>query len=115
RNAVKAGAYAFLTKPFVSNESVVIEVQNAAQLKRLREKAEHLQRELSARPPAGEMVGTCSAMREVYRLIEGVATTNSTILVLGESGTGKELIARAIHERSRRAHKPLVAVNCAAI
>jgi DNA-binding NtrC family response regulator len=114
-NAVKAGAYAFLTKPFVSNESVVIEVQNAAQLKRLREKTEHLQRELSARPPAGEMVGSCSAMREVYRLIEGVATTNSTILVLGESGTGKELIARAIHERSRRVRKPLVAVNCAAI
>jgi DNA-binding NtrC family response regulator len=114
-SAVKAGAHGFLTKPFVSNESVVIEVLNAAQFRRLRERTEHLQRELLARPPAGEMVGSCSSMREVYRRIEGVATTNSTILVLGESGTGKELVARAIHERSRRAGKPMVTVNCAAI
>jgi two-component system response regulator AtoC len=114
-SAVKAGAHGFLTKPFVSNESVVIEVLNAAQFRRLRERTEHLQRELQARPPAGEMVGSCASMREVYRRIEGVATTNSTILVLGESGTGKELVARAIHERSRRAGKPMVTVNCAAI
>jgi DNA-binding NtrC family response regulator len=114
-SAVKAGAYGFLTKPFVSNESVVIEVQNAAQFKRLREKTENLERRLSQRPSAGDMVGSCTAMREVYRLVDGVATTSSTILILGESGTGKELVARAIHERSRRASKPLVTVNCAAI
>ena len=114
-SAVKAGAHGFLTKPFVSNESVVIEVLNAAQFRRLRERTERLQIELSARPPAGEMVGSCSAMREVYRRVEGVASTNSTILVLGESGTGKELVARAIHDRSRRAGKPMVTVNCGAI
>jgi len=114
-SAVKAGAHGFLTKPFVSNESVVIEVLNAAQFRRLRERTEHLQRELSTRPPAGEMVGSCASMRDVYRRIEGVATTNSTILILGESGTGKELVARAIHDRSRRAGKPMVTVNCAAI
>jgi DNA-binding NtrC family response regulator len=114
-SAVKAGAHGFLTKPFVSNESVVIEVLNAAQFRRLRERTEHLQRELDARPPAGEMVGGCASMREVYRRIDGVASTNSTILVLGESGTGKELVARAVHDRSRRAGKPMVTVNCAAI
>ena len=114
-SAVKAGAHGFLTKPFVSNESVVIEVLNAAQFRRLRERTENLERELSARPPAGEMVGSCASMRDVYRRIEGVATTNSTILILGESGTGKELVARAIHDRSRRAGKPMVTVNCAAI
>ncbi len=114
-SAVKAGAHGFLTKPFVSNESVVIEVLNAAQFRRLRERTENLERELSARPPAGEMVGSCASMRDVYRRIEGVATTNSTILILGESGTGKELVARAIHDRSRRASKPMVTVNCAAI
>ena len=114
-SAVKAGAHGFLTKPFVSNEAVVIEVLNAAQFRRLRERTEHLQRELDARPPAGEMVGGCASMREVYRRIDGVASTNSTILVLGESGTGKELVARAIHDRSRRANKPMVTVNCAAI
>ena len=114
-SAVKAGAHGFLTKPFVSNESVVIEVLNAAQFRRLREKTEHLQKELETRPPAGAMIGTCGAMRDVYRRIEGVAGTSSTILILGESGTGKELVARAIHERSRRARKSLVTVNCAAI
>ena len=114
-SAVKAGAHGFLTKPFVSNESVVIEVLKAAQFRRLRDRTEHLQRELLARPPAGEMIGSCAAMREVYQRIDGVAATNSTILVLGESGTGKELVARAIHDRSRRADKPMVTVNCGAI
>ena len=114
-SAVKAGAHGFLTKPFVSNESIVIEVLNAAQFRRLREKTELLQRELEARPPAGEIVGSSLPMRDVYRRIEGVATTSSTILILGESGTGKELVARAVHDRSRRAAKPMVTVNCAAI
>jgi transcriptional regulator with GAF, ATPase, and Fis domain len=54
-------------------------------------------------------------MLEVYRLIEGVAPTSSTVLILGESGTGKELVARAIHQQSPRAKKPFVAVNCGAI
>ena len=114
-SAVKAGAHGFLTKPFVSNESVVLEVLNAAQFRRLREKTESLQRELLTRPRAGEMVGSCASMREVYRRVEGVATTNSTILILGESGTGKELVVRAVHDRSRRASKQMVTINCAAI
>jgi DNA-binding NtrC family response regulator len=113
-SAVKAGAYGFLTKPFVANESVVIEVLNAAGHKRLREKSERLQREL-ADLRSGEMIGLCPQMREINRIIAGVAKADSTILVLGESGTGKELVARAIHQRSRRAAKPLVTVNCAAI
>ncbi|MBX3216659.1 MAG: sigma-54-dependent Fis family transcriptional regulator [Labilithrix sp.] len=113
-SAVKEGAYGFLTKPFVANESIVIEVLNAAGHKRLRERTERLQRELAELRP-GEMVGLCPQMREVNRIISGVAKADSTILVLGESGTGKELVARAIHQRSRRAAKPLVAVNCAAI
>ena len=112
--SVKAGAYGFLTKPFVSNDAVILEIINAAQFRRLRLKTRDLERAL-ARAPAGEMVGSCPAMAEVYRLINGVATASSTILILGESGTGKELVARAIHERSRRADKPLVTVNCAAI
>jgi len=113
-SAVKEGAYGFLTKPFVANESIVIEVLNAGAHKRLRERTERLQRELADLRP-GEMVGACPQMREVNRIISGVAKADSTILVLGESGTGKELVAREIHQRSRRAGKPLVAVNCAAI
>ena len=78
-SAVKAGAYGFLTKPFASNEAVALEVLNAAQFKRLRERNERLQAQLSLRPPAGEMVGSSAKMRDVYRLIEGVATSNSTV------------------------------------
>ena len=115
-SAVKAGAHGFLTKPFVSNESVVIEVLNAAQFRRLRERTEHLQRELvgaTARRRDGRQL-----RRRCARCIDASTAsrpTNSTILVLGESGTGKELVARAIHDRSRRAGKPMVTVNCAAI
>jgi two-component system response regulator HydG len=61
------------------------------------------------------LVGRSAAMQEVYRFIEDVAETDSTVLIAGESGTGKELIAQAIHETSPRRHKPLVKVNCAAL
>jgi DNA-binding NtrC family response regulator len=71
--------------------------------------------ELSTSPDDRAIVGTSAAMREVHRVIEGVASTDATILVRGESGTGKQLVARAIHARSRRADKPLVTLDCAAI
>ena len=61
------------------------------------------------------IVGTSDEMMEVFDLVDKVADTDSTVLILGESGTGKELIARAIHYNSRRKEKPLVTVNCAAI
>jgi len=114
-SAMKAGARSFLTKPFVSNDAVVTEVMNAAQIRRLTTDVERLKREISAQAQTGRVVGTCAAIRDVYRRVEGVATTNSTVLVLGESGTGKELVARAIHDRSRRAGRPIVTVNCAAM
>ncbi|MBX3187056.1 MAG: sigma-54-dependent Fis family transcriptional regulator [Labilithrix sp.] len=108
--AAKAGAYSFITKPFRSNEELIVSTLNAAHHLRLRRTSAE-SRELAR----SGMLGTCTAMRDVQRLIEGVAPTSSTVLVLGESGTGKELVARAIHQRSRRAHKPLVTVNCGAI
>ncbi|MBX6423063.1 sigma-54-dependent Fis family transcriptional regulator [Thermosulfurimonas sp. F29] len=64
---------------------------------------------------AEEIIGKSRAIREVFRLIDKVAPTESTVLILGESGTGKELVARAIHARSRRRHGPFVPVNCGAI
>jgi DNA-binding NtrC family response regulator len=114
-NAVKLGAYHFLTKPFPSNDAVALTVGKAAEHKRLRERARHLEERLEAKEQFGEIIGTSPKMMAVYRLIEGVATATSTVLILGESGTGKELVARAIHQRSARASRPFVAVNCAAI
>src|SRR4029453_17909516 len=61
------------------------------------------------------MVGESTVMRQVYQLISKVAPTDSTVLIAGESGTGKELAARAIHQNSKRASKPFMAVNCAAL
>jgi len=113
--AVKAGAYDFLTKPFPSNDAVALTVSKAAEHRRLLERAQQLEERLLSKERFGELIGTSAKMQEVYRLIEGVASATSTVLVLGESGTGKELVARAIHQRSGRAGKPFVPVNCAAI
>jgi DNA-binding NtrC family response regulator len=71
--------------------------------------------ELSDRTSLGDIVGESAAMRRIYAMIERVAPTDSTVLIQGETGTGKELVARAIHERSRRAGGPFVAIDCGAI
>jgi two-component system response regulator HydG len=113
--AMKGGAYHFLTKPFHSNDAVVHAVQKAAEHKRLVDRTRRLEQTLLSRERFGEIIGTSPRMQEVYRLIEGVATATSTVLILGDSGTGKELVARAIHQRSPRAKQPFVAINCAAI
>ena len=113
--AVKSGAYDFLTKPFASNDAVALAVTKAADHKRLVERAARLEQRLVAHARFGELVGTSPKMQAVYRLIEGVASATSTVLILGESGTGKELVARAIHQHSARAERPFVPVNCAAI
>jgi len=113
--AVKLGAYQFLTKPFVSNDAVAIIVAQAAEHKRLLDRTRHLEQRLEAQEQFGELIGTAPKMLAVYRLVEGVAAATSTVLIQGDTGTGKELVARAIHQRSARASRPFVAVNCAAI
>ena len=113
--AMKAGAYHFLTKPFHSNDAVAHAVLKAAEHRRLADHARQLEQALLSKERFGALIGDSPKMLEVYRLIEGVATTSSTVLVLGESGTGKELVARAIHQNSPRARKAFVAVNCGAI
>ncbi len=75
----------------------------------------YLHQELSCDQRWGEIVGRCSALKEIRRLVEQVAPTNATVLILGETGTGKELIARAIHRLSGRKERALVKLNCAAI
>jgi two-component system response regulator HydG len=113
-SAIRAGAYDFINKP-IEIEILAIAVERAAAHKRLREEVKRLQIEAGRLPHFEEIVGQGPAMRAVYDLIEGVASSDATVLVTGESGTGKELVARAIHGRSRRNKGPFVAINCAAM
>ena len=113
--AMKAGAYHFLTKPFHSNDAVAHAVAKAGEHRRLADRARQLEQVLLSKERFGEIIGNSPRILEVFRLIEGVGPTSSTVMILGESGTGKELVARAIHQHGPRAKKPFVAVNCGAI
>ena len=115
--ALRGGAHDFIEKPFQIDE-LVKRVDNAL----LHEKAVHaieenveLKRQLRDKFRFESMIGSSTRMEAVYRLIERVANTDSTVLILGESGTGKELVARALHYNSRRAAMPFLAVNCSAL
>jgi two-component system response regulator AtoC len=112
-DAVRRGAYDYFTKPFSLDELEII-VRRALEKKRLLAELDRLNQALAIRRQ-GRLVGASRAMEDVLRLIDRVAPTDSTVLILGESGTGKELIAEAIHERSTRSSRPLVKLNCAAI
>jgi two-component system response regulator HydG len=111
--AIRAGAYDFVLKPFKLQPFQLV-IERAARYRELAAEVRRLREEAS---PAsfGAIVGQSPPMRAVFDLIARVAATDSTVLVTGESGTGKELVARAIHQRSRRAAGPFVAINCAAV
>jgi two-component system, NtrC family, response regulator HydG len=125
--AMKLGAADFLTKPFSSEEfGVKVDrlLQSQAERERLRRENQSLRventylregLELAQPPRYGEIVGESEAMRAVFRWIDRVAPSDSTVMIYGESGTGKELVARAIHAGSPRAHQAFVRVNCGAL
>jgi DNA-binding NtrC family response regulator len=110
--AMRAGAFHFVTKPFKMKELEVL-VTRALDQRRLVEENRRLKQE--ARSRTVPLIGHGKAMTEVLRLVRLVADTTSTVLILGESGTGKEVLARAIHDTSRRNGGPFVPVNCSAI
>ena len=112
--AMKLGAFHYLTKPF-NREELKVTVLKALQLQGLSEENRLLKEELSGREEFKRIVGTSRAMEGVFSVVRKVADTEATILITGESGTGKELVARAIHSGSSRRGAPFVAVNCAAI
>jgi two-component system response regulator AtoC len=112
--AMKAGAYDYLGKPFRPDE-VLLVLRKAEERERLRAENRRLRREIEASRGAGAIVAGSAAMKEVLRLLQKVAPAKTTVLITGESGTGKELIARALHEMSPRAERSFVAVNCGAI
>jgi DNA-binding NtrC family response regulator len=113
--AIKAGAYDYLAKPFEVDELRLV-VKNALEAANLRRENEKLRAALKAARGAGELLGDSEPMRRIYDLIAKVAMTDVTVLICGESGTGKELVARAIHEQSaHRRNGDFVAMNCAAL
>ncbi|MCG3149843.1 MAG: Regulatory protein AtoC [Verrucomicrobiae bacterium] len=115
--ALRAGAQDFIEKPFHLDE-LGKRIENAL-LQRLGMRALEenvaLKKQLTDKFQIDNIVGNSQPMQNVYRLIRRVADTDVTVLILGESGTGKELVAKALHHTSRRAARPFIAVNCAAM
>ena len=109
--AIRLGAFDYVTKPFQVDELVNI-VRHALEKKALREENVLLKVELSQQERFGEIVGRTPEMRRIYALVERISSAGSSVLIQGESGTGKELVARAIHQRSTRSGRPFVAINC---
>jgi DNA-binding NtrC family response regulator len=112
--AMRKGAYDYLTKPFI-NDEIRVMLRRALNQRHLSRENRHLKRELRERYRFENIVGNSEAMEKVYRLIEKMSGISSNVLIVGETGTGKELVARAIHYNSERSDRPFVAVNCGAL
>jgi two-component system response regulator HydG len=112
--AIRHGAYDFLTKPFQSEE-VLVRVSKALEKRRLLGEVTLYAEDFRKRYGLQHIVGRSPAMRDVLDRVMRVGATDATVLITGESGTGKELVARALHVASRRGDRPFVPVNCAAI
>jgi two-component system response regulator PilR (NtrC family) len=112
--AMKHGAYDYLTKPFQVDEVQFI-IRNALEKRRLSTENMLLKREMASQSSFAQIVGQSEAMQKVFDVVRKVADAKSNVLICGESGTGKELVARAIHYNSARSVMPFVAVNCSAV
>ena len=113
-DALKQGAFDYVTKPVDPDELSNL-VRNALRQRELEEENKKLKEHVSEMAGTTPIVGESPAMKRILEMIETVAETDSTVVILGESGTGKEIVARTIHARSKRRFAPLVAVNCGAI
>ena len=108
------GAYHYFEKP-IDTDKLRFVVERAVAYGEARRANEVLRRQLLDRGSFGELVGNSESMRQIYALIEQVASSSASVLITGESGTGKELVARTIHNLSPRKKAPFVAINCSAI
>jgi two-component system response regulator HydG len=112
--AMRLGAHDYIQKPF-TEEELLVKVQKALERRRLAGEVSLLAAEFRERYRFENIIGRSAAIREVLGRIVRIAPTDATVLITGESGTGKELVAKAIHANSKRAERPFVTVNCAAI
>jgi DNA-binding NtrC family response regulator len=112
--AMKKGAYDYLEKPFKLDELKLC-IQRALSYNTAISENVYLRKQLKKKYQFSQIVGSSAKMQDVFKMIERVADTDSTILILGESGTGKELVAKALHYNSRRQFSPFVPVNCSAL
>ncbi|MBN2024016.1 MAG: sigma-54-dependent Fis family transcriptional regulator [Pirellulales bacterium] len=112
--AIRAGAFDFLTKPLI-DEELEIAIDRAFNQRRMVEENTQLKAQLDMRFGMENIVGNDHRMRRIYDMVDSVADTKATVLITGESGTGKSLVARAIHRRSGRRDKPFVEVACGAL
>src|SRR3954470_6707763 len=112
--ALKMGAFDYILKTENFMEELKLVVHSALENRRLREENTYLRREFKKVHGMGNLIGKSKKMQELFKMIEVVSATNSTVLITGESGTGKELVAKAIHVNSQRADLPFVSVNCGA-
>ena len=112
--AMKLGAYDYVTKPFKLDE-IRVKLANALERKRLKDENRALRRQLGRERTFDDFVGKSAGMLAVFDVIRKTADSGSTVMVTGESGTGKELVARAIHAASGRRDGPFVSVNCGAV
>jgi two-component system, NtrC family, response regulator PilR len=112
--AMRLGAVDYFTKPF-SMDELRLKIRQHLETHRLKQENVLLKRELKTRYEFSNIIGRSELMLDVFRMVETVAQTNSTILITGESGTGKDLVARAIHYNSLRREHPFVALNCGGV
>lgn len=112
-DAMRAGAYDFLIKPFPT-EKLLITVNNALERAKVSTTAKTLKKRISAKNAVG-FVGDSAPMQAVYKMIEKIADSNASVFITGESGTGKEITAQTIHQVSHRRDAPFIALNCAAL
>jgi two-component system response regulator HydG len=112
--AMKLGAFDYIQKPF-SEQELLVRTSKAIETRRLHGQVQLFAQEFKERYHFENIVGRSQAIRDVLARVVKIAPTDATVLITGESGTGKELVARAVHVNSRRADRPFVTVNCAAI
>ncbi len=112
--AVKLGAFDYITKPF-EDDVLFIAIEKALRINRLEDENKQLKGKLKAQNYISNFVGISKPFKEMLKLVDKIADTDTTVLISGESGTGKEVIAKSIHYKSHRSDKEFIAVNCAAI